>query len=91
MLDGHLFLRRTLAGKCLCLWINNPLSVSVATPEDVILHKLVWYRKGGETSERQWGDIVGVLNQQYNRLDMAYLSEWADRLQIHELWNRVQT
>ena len=41
--------------------------------------------------DEQEVNIVGILNQQHNRLDMAYLSEWADRLQVHDLWDRVQT
>lgn len=33
----------------------------LTTPEDIILHKLEWFRAGGEVSDRQWGDVVGVL------------------------------
>ena len=33
----------------------------VASAEDTVLAKLEWFRRGGETSERQWWDIVGVL------------------------------
>jgi hypothetical protein len=32
----------------------------LASAEDTILSKLVWYRKGGETSGRQWNDFLGV-------------------------------
>src|SRR5260370_29560104 len=39
------------------------------TPEDVILFKLEWYRLGGGTSERQWNDILGVLQVQAGKLD----------------------
>jgi hypothetical protein len=35
--------------------------VYITSPEDVILSKLEWYRLGGEISDRQWRDIVGVL------------------------------
>jgi len=64
------------------------LSIWLATPEDVILHKLLWYRKGGETSERQWRDIAGVLKQQQGRLDAGYLADWANRLHVRDLWER---
>ena len=30
----------------------------VATPEDLILQKLLWYRKGGGQSDRQWRDVL---------------------------------
>jgi hypothetical protein len=33
----------------------------VATPEDVILRKLAWYRAGGEASDSQIRDVRGVL------------------------------
>ena len=69
---------------------EESLSIWMATPEDVILHKLVWYRKGGEISERQWRDVYGVLKQQQDRLDASYLVEWADRLQVRDLWERIR-
>lgn len=56
-----------------------------ATPEDVVLHKLDWYRKGGESSERQWSDVLGVLRVQATRLDRAYMREWSSRLGVDDL------
>jgi hypothetical protein len=69
---------------------DESLTIWLATPEDVILHKLAWYRKGGEISERQWRDICGVLKQQRDRLDTSYLAEWADRLLVRDLWERCR-
>jgi|SRR5579863_875154 len=69
---------------------ETALSICMATPEDVILHKLVWYRKGGEISERQWRDISGVLKQQQDRLDAGYLADWVERLQVRDLWERIR-
>jgi hypothetical protein len=57
----------------------------VTSPEDVILAKLEWYRLGGELSERQWRDIQGILDVQGERLDDAYLREWASVLQVDDL------
>ncbi len=68
---------------------SESLSVWIATPEDVVLHKLLWYRKGNETSERQSRDIAGILKQQQDRLDKVYLEEWADTLNVRDLWNRI--
>ncbi|MFT3764513.1 MAG: hypothetical protein QM820_03195 [Minicystis sp.] len=33
----------------------------VKSPEDTVLRKLLWYREGGEVSEKQWRDVVEVL------------------------------
>ncbi|MFO1031274.1 MAG: hypothetical protein U1F60_09355 [Planctomycetota bacterium] len=60
-----------------------------ATPEDVVLHKLDWYRQGGETSERQWSDILSVLRIQAGRLDLQYMRQWAPSLDVADLLDRV--
>ncbi|MFL5341443.1 MAG: hypothetical protein ACJ8F7_14960 [Gemmataceae bacterium] len=54
-------------------------------PEDIILHKLEWFRLGGEISDKQWGDILGVLRVQADRLDAAYLDQWAAELGVADL------
>jgi hypothetical protein len=59
------------------------------TPEDTILHKLEWYRAGGEVSERQWGDVVGVLRVQRGALDVEYLRSWAQQLGVSDLLERA--
>jgi hypothetical protein len=64
---------------------DPPRFVFVATPEDVILSKLRWYRLGGEQSERQWSDIQGVLRVQEAALDQGYLRLWAGTLGVHDL------
>jgi hypothetical protein len=61
---------------------------SVATAEDVILHKLTWFRDGGQVSDRQWGDIVGVLRVQ-REIDLGFLREWAARLEVTDLLERA--
>jgi len=61
----------------------------VASPEDTILAKLQWFRKGGEISDRQWQDILGVLTVQSGRLDVAYLREWAACLGVADLLDRA--
>lgn len=61
----------------------------VASAEDTILAKLEWYRLGGEVSERQWRDVVGVLNVQSDRLDYTYLRAWAGQLNVADLLERA--
>ena len=61
----------------------------LATPEDTILAKLDWYRLGGGVSDRQWGDVTGVMKVQAENLDLAYLRRWADELRLRDLLDRA--
>ena len=57
----------------------------LASPEDVILNKLDWYRQGGCVSERQWNDVIGILKIQQPSLDYDYMKHWAAILDLSEL------
>jgi hypothetical protein len=59
-----------------------------ASPEDVILKKLEYYREGG--SEKHLRDIAGILRVSRGRIDFTYLEEWADRQGLSDLWNEVR-
>ena len=58
----------------------------LAQPEDVVLHKLLWYRMSDEVSERQW---MGVLKVRGEALDLAYMRHWADDLDVADLLQRA--
>jgi hypothetical protein len=62
-----------------------------ASAENVLLNKLEWFRKGGEVSDRQWRDILGILRIQKDALDVSYLSKWADELGCADLLERAKT
>lgn len=61
----------------------------VLSAEDIILAKLDWFRLGGEVSERQWRDILGVLKTQQEVLDIEYLQQWAHSLGVADLMARA--
>lgn len=61
----------------------------VATAEDTILAKLEWYRMSGDVSEQPWRDVLGVMKVQADRLDLAYLRQWAAQLNISDLLERA--
>lgn len=61
----------------------------VLSPEDTILAKLVWFRNGGEVSDRQWHDILSIVKVQSARLDLDYLRHWAASLKVADLLARL--
>jgi hypothetical protein len=54
--------------------------LSIATPEDVILSKLEWARRG--QSQRQVADAAAVLRARHDGVDNDYLDRWAVELGI---------
>jgi hypothetical protein len=65
------------------------ISAYFASPEDTILAKLDWYRKGNDISERQWCDVLGVLKLRQGDLDLEYLRKWATELNISDLLEKA--
>ena len=61
----------------------------VPRAEDVVLLKLEWFRAGGEASDRQWGDVIGVIKVAGQSLDRDYLSRWAGELGVADLLPRA--
>ena len=68
---------------------ETEVSAKFASPEDTILSKMEWYRMGGEVSDRQWRDILGVLKTRAGELDLDYLWEWAKELKVGDLLERA--
>jgi hypothetical protein len=58
-----------------------------SSAEDVILKKLEAYRDGG--SEKHLRDITGVLRISGAHLNRAYIDQWADQLEVSEIWQEI--
>jgi hypothetical protein len=59
--------------------------VPVTSPEDIVLQKLLWFRKSEGALDRQLRDIAGVLKLQREKLDLGYLRSWARELDLSAL------
>lgn len=56
----------------------------LASVEDVILNKLLYYREG--RSSKHLRDIHGMLTIGGGAVDRAYIARWAERIAVADLW-----
>jgi len=61
-------------------------AVYFASPEDVILKKLLWYQESQST--RHLEDIESIMRIQEN-LDVNYLKTWAERLNVSKIFKQT--
>ena len=59
-----------------------------ASPEDVIIKKLEYYREGG--SDKHLRDIAGVLKIRGDKIDTSYINRWTEILRLTEQWELVR-
>lgn len=89
-LESTAFHASELARSTSAAWVipgHEPIELPVASAEDTVLFKLFWYQQGGQVSDRQWGDILGVASR--NNLDWAYMRTWAHSLGVRDLLDRL--
>jgi hypothetical protein len=59
-----------------------------ASPEDVIIKKMEYYREGG--SEKHLRDITGIIKISGKELDHDYILDWTGRLGLTKIWDAIQ-
>ena len=59
-----------------------------ASPEDVILKKMEYYREGG--SEKHLRDIASMLTISAGEIDRAYIEQWAATLGLTAIWEAIE-
>lgn len=62
------------------------LKAEVASPEDVIIKKLQFYKDGG--SEKHLRDIAGILRN--TPIDAQYIESWISQLELKQEWLAAQ-
>ncbi len=68
---------------------GSDFEARICCAEDIVIAKMEWYRLGGEDSERQWGDILGVLKLNAGKLDMELLRSSAAELGVADLLEKA--
>jgi hypothetical protein len=67
--------------------LEDGRSIPLASREDLILQKLVWFDKGNRISDRQWRDVLGLLKGADP--DVTYMNDWARHFGISKLLTRA--
>jgi hypothetical protein len=68
---------------------TQELETVSASPEDVILSKLDFYRMGG--SQKHLDDIAGMLQVSGDEIDLDYIDRWAERLDLTIRWAEAKS
>lgn len=81
---GETFARHGLQNRRV-LTLPDGRQVPVAAPEDMVVEKLRWFRRGGEVSDRQLRDVGGVLQVLGDTLDEDQMRRWASEVGVADL------
>jgi hypothetical protein len=63
------------------------LEAMFASPEDVIIKKMQYYREGG--SEKHLRDIAGILKISGDKVDKNYIARWATLFGVDTIWQAI--
>jgi hypothetical protein len=67
--------------------LTKNISAYCAPPEYVILKKLEYYKQG--ESEKHLRDICSMLKISGDIINKKYISEWAEKLGVTEIWKEI--
>ena len=70
------------------LHVSETKSAAFASPEDVIIKKLEYFKQG--RSEKHLRDIASMLKISSELIDRTYVSSWAKKLTFSEIWEELQ-
>ena len=63
------------------------LTVQVASPEDIIISKMRYYKEGG--SDKHLRDCAGVLAVQGELIERDYIVRWARHFDLMPIWEAI--
>jgi hypothetical protein len=67
--------------------LSKTVSAFCAAPEYVILKKMEYYREGG--SEKHLRDISSMLKVSGDIINKQYITEWAEKMGVDEIWREI--
>ncbi len=67
---------------------GESFEANFASPEDIIIMKMRYYKEGG--SEKHLRDIAGIMKISSPDIDTGYITDWAERLALSEIWTLIK-
>lgn len=80
-------LHQQLLARRVWLEVGESSFAWLASPEDVILGKLQYHAISG--SAKHLRDIAGILRVNDRQVDVAYVSQWAEKIGAAETWQQI--
>ncbi|MBF8251655.1 MAG: hypothetical protein HW382_1283 [Deltaproteobacteria bacterium] len=74
-------------GRIKRLKATEDTEANFASPEDVIIKKMQYYKMGG--SEKHLRDITGILKVSKEMIDYGYIENWAKKLELSDVWQAI--
>jgi len=68
---------------------QNDKMAYFSRPEDVIIHKLIFYKEG--QSEKHLRDIQGMLRVSGGQLDLPYIEKKTKELSLYPFWEKLKS
>ncbi len=78
---------RSRFSRCVRVRAGEDFEATFSAPEDVILMKMQYYRQGG--SDKHLRDIAGILRISPSDVDRDYVTDWANRLGLRDVWDLI--
>lgn len=66
---------------------DEKMSAFFASPEDVIVKKLEWFKMG--ESQKHLEDIKGILKISGEKVDLNYIDQWTLKNGTHAIWEEL--
>ena len=66
----------------------DDIDVNFASPEDVIIKKMDFYKLGG--SEKHLRDIMSIIKISKESINFNYIKEWVTVLSLDEIWQAIE-
>jgi hypothetical protein len=73
--------------RCKKFPITKDIIACIASPEDVIIMKMIFYKEGA--SEKHLRDIISMLKISAEAIDRNYIITWAEQFQVSEIWDTI--